>query len=385
MTEKKIDALIKTLNEKALGDLTRLVDTNSFSQNTQGLIKAGNLVRDIAANKGLLLDKVYFENRPKGPFHLVADFSKDRPFTGLIGHFDTVHPPDSPFNRFEDKTDTLTGPGIQDMKSGIIVAIYGLYIAGQIMGQDKIPVKIVFNADEEIGSSDSRALIERMMEGARAAMIFEGRRLPGKALITGRKGIMMGQTTIKGKAAHAGEAPEQGASAILEAAAKIRALDKLKDPEKGVLVTTGLITGGRVANQVPDLCRFTTDIRFAQKDQEHGIREAVRQIMEQEHIPGCTTEYCLETARPPFEKTGPGQALFKEYAHAAAGFGLCFDQCSCGGGSDGNFTSSMGIPTLDGLGAAGDFPHTDDEYIEKTSFFDAIKVLALFLTQRSKP
>ena len=377
--------LAKKLEASALADLTRLVNNNSFTQNPEGLIRTGDMIRDIAADRGIVLDKVPFKEDPDGAFHLTCDMADGRPFIGLVGHFDTVHPPESPFSALEDRGDILTGPGVQDMKSGIITAIYGLHIAATVLKQERLPVKIVFNADEETGSKDSRALIEGVMNGADAALILEGHKLSENALVTSRKGIMMGQMQVTGQAAHAGEEPEQGASAIVEAAHKIAALDRLTDAGRGILVTTGVIRGGQVANQVPDQCRSSIDIRFTTKAQEAEIQAAVQKIMAGVHVPGTTTQCTLTTARPPFEEAPGNLALYKDYAEAASTLGLSLGASHRGGGSDGNFTAAMGIPTLDGMGPAGDFPHTDREYIDKASFLNAIILLARLLVQRLNP
>jgi len=378
-----ITALVDQVKFRALSDLTRLVNSNSFSENPKGLIRTGDLIRDIAADRGICLEKVPFKN--DGAFHLTCDMADDRPFIGLVGHFDTVHPQQSPFSALEDRGDILTGPGVQDMKSGIITAIYGLHIASTLLGEERLPVKIVFNADEETGSKNSRALIEEVMTGAEAALILEGHKLSENALVTSRKGIMMGQMQVTGRAAHAGEEPEQGASAIVEAAHKIAALDRLKDSAAGILVTTGVIRGGQVANQVPDQCTSSIDVRFTTKAQEAQIQAAVQKIMAAVYVPGTTTQCTLATARPPFEEAPGNRALFKDYAAAASDLGLTFGVSHRGGGSDGNFTAAMGIPTLDGMGPAGDFPHTAREYINKESFFNAITLLARILIQRLNP
>lgn len=381
---KLIEETFEPLREQALADLTRLVNTSSFTDHRDGLIQAGDMIVDIAAANGLKLEKIPVTGRHEGAFHLVADTLDDGPFFGIIGHFDTVHPPGSPFRQLIDTGETLTGPGVQDMKSGIVAAIYALRIAREVLGRDRLPVKIVFNCDEETGSADSRPLIERVMNGAAAAFIFEGRNSTDNALVTSRKGIMMGRMTVTGKEAHAGEAPQEGASAIVEAAHKITALDALTDLEQGVVVTTGRIEGGKVANQIADYCSSTIDIRFRTSDQETALREAVRTVMGKTHVPGCTTEYTLTTARPPFVKDEGVEALRRQYAAAAARFGIQVAEREAGGGSDGNLTAAMGIPTIDGVGPSGNFPHTDKEYIDKASFFDAINVFALLLTNLLK-
>ena len=375
-----IKKLVAELESQALADLTKLVDANSFTGNIDGLARVADLIVEIAGNNGMTLKKIPASGDYKGACHLSFNDAEENDFIGVVGHFDTVHPPESPFSKLKDKGDILTGPGVQDMKSGIIAAIYGLRVAREVMKKDRLPVKIVFNCDEETGSIDSRQLIEKTMKGAKAALIFEGRKISDNAVVTSRKGIIMGMMTVKGKEAHAGEAPEEGANAIVEAAHKIIGLNALTDIKKGVIVTTGKITGGKVANQIADLCSSTIDIRFKTEALETDIKAAVGKVMEKVHISGCVTDYTLVTARPAFMKTEASEALRKKYADCARSFGTIISERDAGGGSDGNLTAAIGIPTIDGVGPAGDFPHTDKEYISKASLFDAMKYFALLLT-----
>jgi glutamate carboxypeptidase len=256
--------------------------------------------------------------------------------------------------------------------------VYGLRVAREVLGRKKLPVKVVFNCDEETGSRDSRPLIERLMPRAKAAFIFEGRRKADNALVTSRKGIMMGRMTVTGRAAHAGEAPQNGSNAIVEAAHKIIALAGLTRLEKGLVVTTGRIRGGEVDNQIPDYCDSGIDIRFRSPRQGEEIRAAVQAIMERVHVPGCATEFSLQTVRPPFQKSEAGEALRGKFSQFAAEFGVNLAEKEAGGGSDGNLTAALGVPTLDGMGPAGDHAHTHQEYILASSFFNAIMTFALF-------
>ena len=384
MSTHNIGHHFQPLQEQAMSDLSRLVNTNSFTGNIQGLQKAGDVISDIARQNGLLLEKVPARGEVDGADHLFLDAAGETPFWGIIGHFDTVHQPGSSFDRFQDNGDILTGPGVQDMKSGIVTAIYGLRIAREVLGLQDLPVKIVFNCDEEIGSPDSRTLIEKKMAGAQGALIFEGRKAGDNALVTSRKGIMMGQMQVRGKAAHAGEAPQDGANAIVQAAHAITALDALTDLERGLVLTTGTISGGQVANQIPDICTSSIDVRFRNTRDGREVQAAIQEIMHTVHVPGCCTEYALTTVRPPFEQSPENERLWQAYSLAAAELGVTVNQREAGGGSDGNLTAALGVPTLDGVGPAGDHAHTHQEYILKESFFQSIQIFALFLVTQMK-
>lgn len=381
LNARQIETLFEPLKASALSDLARLVDSRSFTGDVAGLTAAAAVIADMAGKNGLTLEKIPAGDPSPGACHLMGDDAGDNAFFGIIGHFDTVHPPDSPFSRLTDHGDVLTGPGVQDMKSGIVAAIYGLRVAREALGVERLPVKILFNCDEETGSVDSRPHIERLMKGAKGVFVFEGRNAADGCLVTRRKGIIVGRMTVSGQAAHAGEAPWEGASAIVEAAHKVIALDALTDLDSGVVVTTGKIRGGTVGNQIPDLCTSTIDVRFRTDAQEQALRSAIDAIMAANHVAGCATTHALTTVRPPFVKTPEAGSLAQRYGRAAAEFGLTVGEKEAGGGSDGNLTAAMGIATIDGMGPLGDFPHTDKEYIQKASFFDAVKTFALLLTQ----
>lgn len=381
MNARKIESLFEPLQTAALTDLTRLVDTHSFTGDVAGLNAAAAVIADIAERNGLTLERLPAGDPAPGACHLVGGTADDGDFFGILGHFDTVHPPDSPFKRLIDRGDTLTGPGVQDMKSGIVAALYGLRVAREALGRDSLPVKIIFNCDEETGSVDSRPHIERIMAGADGVFVFEGRSAVDGCLVTRRKGIIVGEMRITGIAAHAGEAPQDGASAIVEAAHKILALNALTDFDSGLVVTTGTVRGGTVGNRIADQCTVSIDVRFRSEAQADDARSAIDAIAAANHIPGCTTTHELTTVRPPFLKTSASERLRQHYVRAAAAFGLTVGEREAGGGSDGNLTAAGGIATIDGMGPAGDFPHTDREYIETASFFNAVKTFALLLTE----
>ena len=164
----------------------------------------------------------------------------------------------------------------------------------------------------------------------------------------------------------------------MEAARKILAMDALTDHDKGLTVTTGKISGGEVANQIPERCESSIDIRFRTAADETAVKDAVRDIMETTHVDGCATTYELHTARPAFEKSPDSQELLELYQKAAKTFGVAVGEKSAGGGSDGNLTAAVGAPTLDGVGPAGANPHTHQEYINKDSFFESAMIFALF-------
>jgi glutamate carboxypeptidase len=380
-----IEAAVARIEPEALEVLQRLVDTNSFSANTEGIRQTGEHIAAVGRHHGIDFRQVPVSGPPEARFHLLYDGrppEDTRPFYVLLGHFDTVHEPQSGFRRFRREVGRWFGPGVLDMKAGLLTALYAVVVVREVTGQTRLPVKLLFNCDEETGSRDSAALIEQETAGAAGAFVFEGRRENDPALVTARKGIQMGSMLVHGRAAHAGEAPEKGASAIVAAAEKILQLHRLNDPGTGTVVTVGTVTGGTVANQVPDFCRAQIDVRFTTAAEGERVARQIAAIMAETSLAGTRTEYELVTVRPPFVQTEAGRRLLVAYQQAAARFGLAISERSAGGGSDANLTAALGVPTLDGLGPEGDGPHTDAEYIVARSFTDSIKAFALFLAGR---
>lgn len=360
--------------------LEELVNINSFSANTGGLIRVGNLILDRAGEMGLRLKRVWPDGDTDRPFNLVLETGRTgggKP-VGLIGHFDTVHPPDCGFTRLSREGERLIGPGVQDMKSGLVCALYAVRVLTELHG-GAVPVKMILNCDEETGSVGSRGLIETEMADARAVLVLEGRLENRDRVVTARKGIAGAWVEVFGQAAHASLGADEGVSAVLEMARKVIALEDLNDPESGTTVSTGLIKGGTVMNTIPDNCRAEVDIRFATPAAEAAVGAGVRRILETTSVPGTRTEYKLLTGRPAMVASPESLALAGEYQRSAAAFGLQPEAGPAGGGSDANFTGVLGVPTLDGLGPVGGNPHTRDEYLLADSLTPSLKSLCLFI------
>jgi len=366
-----------------LKDLETLVNINSSSQNPEGLKKNGEALLNISMRLGLPFSRIPVPNDPGGRFHLIYEPPHDvfSYFYGITGHFDTVHLPESKFCRLTSDLENarIYGPGVLDMKAGVLVALYALAAVKRHTGMAQLPFKVVFNCDEEIGSPDSRHLIAKKFKGAAGAFVMEGGKDDVPCVITSRKGILMGKMRVSGKAAHAGENPERGASAIVEAAYKIRLLNRLNDPESGTVVTVGTISGGNAANQIPDHCSASIDVRVKTLEAEKKVSAAISEIMQATHVAGTRTDYDLNQVRPPFESDARAAALLQVYLNTCARSGIQPKQLSTGGGSDANLTAAMGIPTLDGIGPTGSGPHTDHEYIVAVSLYQSLEVFTLFL------
>lgn len=282
----------------------------------------------------------------------------------LLGHFDTVWPAGTlehmPIHRHGDR---LHGPGTFDMKAGIAIAL-GAIDALRATETPHPPIVTLWTTDEEIGSGTSRGIIEATAREAAAVLVLEPA-LPGGALKTARKGCGEFELTVHGVAAHAGLDPGKGTSAIHELAAQIAAVERLQDLPRGISVNVGVIEGGTRPNVVAERARAVVDVRAPTREAADELDAAFRRLGPIR--PGARLMVRGGFERPPMERTPGVAALFAAAAAVAADLGHELREGSAGGGSDGNFTAALGVPTLDGLGAIGDGAHAAHEHVDVPS------------------
>ena len=282
----------------------------------------------------------------------------------LLGHIDTVFSAGEAAKRpFRIDNGRATGPGVFDMKAGILL-MYEALRALRDDGRLKRPVTVLLTTDEEIGSTSSRALIEAEARAACAVFVMEPS-LPGGVLKTARKGV--GHFTIKaiGRAAHAGVDPTRGINAIEEAAHQVIALKRMSQNDRGTTVTVGVIQGGTRSNVVPAEAALDVDVRVPTMEEAERVTQTIRALQPQ--LPGARLEVRGGVNRPPMERTADIVRLFELAREIAAEMNIDLREGSTGGGSDGNLTAALGVPTLDGLGAVGDHAHGVDEFVEVAS------------------
>jgi glutamate carboxypeptidase len=291
----------------------------------------------------------------------------------LLGHTDTVFSAGEAARRpFRIQEGKATGPGVFDMKAGIAVMWAALKVMKSMAPLPR-PVTVLLNSDEEVGSPSSRPVIENEAQAVKAALVLEPS-LPGGAVKTSRKGT--GQFTIKaiGRAAHTGIDPERGINAIAEIALQVQELHKLSSPSAGTTVTVSVIQGGTRVNVVPAEAGLEADIRVSSHEEAARIIEAIRSLKAQ--LPGASLQIRGGINRPPMERSSDIAGLFVLAKEITSEMGLNLEEGSTGGASDGNFTSAMGVPTLDGLGPIGRGAHSLDEYVEIDSIPPRAALLA---------
>ena len=283
----------------------------------------------------------------------------------LLGHSDTVWPAGEIEKRpFEIGDGRIFGPGVFDMKAGILLMWMAVGALLRMRGALERSVTVLLTSDEEVGSNSSRALTESEAARCRAVFVLEPS-LPGGVLKTARKGV--GQFTLKavGRAAHAGIDPLKGVNAIEEISRQILKLHRLTDVVQGTTVSVGVVQGGTRSNVVPAEAAAEIDVRITSIGEAERVTRAIKALAPE--LPGARLEVSGSINRPPMERTSDTVRLFEIACRIAAQIGIDLKEGSTGGASDGNLTSALGIPTLDGLGAVGDGAHAVDEWVDVES------------------
>jgi glutamate carboxypeptidase len=299
--------------------------------------------------------------RSTGGDHLRAEFGKGQSQILILGHFDTVWSVGQiermPIVRRDGR---LHGPGVFDMKGGIGIALLAIRSLFDSRAPLESRIVVLLTTDEETGSQSSRQIIEDESRRSKAVFVLEPS-LPGGAVKTRRKGCGEFHLVVKGISAHAGIEPEKGASAIHELARQIIQVETLQDLQRGISVNVGLVRGGSRTNVVAEEAAAEIDVRVPTLEDAIRIENAIRSL--RPALKGTTIEVTGGIDRPPLERTPVVLRLYETAREIAAELGHELGEGGTGGGSDGNFTAAIGVPTLDGLGAIGEGAHALHEHI----------------------
>jgi glutamate carboxypeptidase len=279
----------------------------------------------------------------------------------LLGHLDTVYELGTLRTMpWSERQGRLYGPGVFDMKAGIVQMMFALWALRESDDGLSRPVKVLLVSDEEAGSATSRVITEKLARQCSAVLVCEPSGLGG-ALKTARKGVGSFRMKVTGRAAHSGLDFEKGQSAILELAHQILAVSQMTDLKRGITLNVGVIRGGTRTNVVPGEAVADLDLRIAHKGDGAEMEKRVRRLRPVN--PKCKLEIDGGINRPPLERTEKVAELFALARSTARELGFHLREIAVGGGSDGNFTAGIGIPTLDGLGAVGDGAHAAHEHV----------------------
>ncbi|HUP54137.1 MAG TPA: M20 family metallopeptidase [Methylomirabilota bacterium] len=361
-----------------LEDLEELVNIDCGTYTPDGVNEVGRWTAAFLSDLGGDID---IRPDPEGRFGntVVATFrgKADGPRVLLIGHMDTVFDPGTAAERpFRIDDGTARGPGVTDMKSGLLAGLYALKaIIGELGGLPFEELTFIANPDEEIGSPTSVVHIRDAAANVDACLVLECARANGD-IVSARKGILDTRLTVHGRAAHAGVEPEKGRNAILEAARLTRELHELNGRWPGVTVNVGKITGGTRPNVVPERCELEVDVRATTADGLAQAEAAVRELCATTEIDGTSVEPHVMVAWQPMEKLERSGRLVEHAQSVAERLGFEVHDTSTGGASDANTTSGMGVPTLDGLGPIGGNDHSPAEYLDVDSIVPRTALLA---------
>jgi glutamate carboxypeptidase len=347
---------------KIVKTIRQLVEIESPSDVKQSVDRLGTVLASRFAELG---GRVLVHPAEKFGNHLQVDFKgrgpRDQKPVLLLGHMDTVYPIGT-ISKMKSRVakGRLYGPGVLDMKSGIALALHSIEAMLKWNG-GKVPrpVTILFVSDEEVGSTSSRAITEVLARKSSAVLVLEPAQ--GLAVKTARKGICEYTLKVLGKAAHSGLDFEKGQSAIVELAKQIWQISQLVDLKRGITVNVGKVSGGTRANVVAAEATAVIDVRVSRMGDGIEIDKRLRSLKAFNR--NCQISISGGMNRPPMERTAGVAALYDQAAVVANELGWKLEEAAVGGGSDGNFTAALGIPTLDGLGGVGEGAHAEHESV----------------------
>jgi glutamate carboxypeptidase len=365
--------------------LRDMVDTDCGSYTPEGVNRIADLCQARFEAAGWAVERR--QHRPAEGQERLGDLVIGRiegaggPRVLMVGHTDTVFDPGTAEARpFAIRGDRATGPGVSDMKGGLLTGFFAVDVLREAGFEGFGSVTYVCNPDEEIGSPWSREAI--LDEAARAdfAFVLEGARENGD-VVSSRKGVSDYTIEIVGRAAHAGVEPERGRSAILEAAHKIVALHALNGRWPGVTVNAGVVRGGTRINVVAERCTVEVDLRSPEEATLVEAEAAVEAIASTHTVPDVEARVSGGKWHRPMEKRGGTERLAALAIDVARDLGFELHDAATGGASDANTTSAAGVPTLDGLGPVGGDDHGPNEWIDVTSIVPRIALLAGILSR----
>lgn len=355
-------------------ELKTLVNVDCGTQTLAGVATVAGIIEALWQQEGWHTEQVDLGDRV-GPGVFVTNKPQTTHFDVLlVGHLDTVFAPGTVAERPMSEDDSrLYGPGVSDMKSGllnILWAMRGLDAADK----NRLSIAVAMNPDEETGSVHSHQWIGELAKRSRCVLVCEAARADG-SLVKARKGMAGYHLTFSGVAAHAGNDPEKGRSAITALANSIIAINALTDWDRGTTLNVGVIRGGSAANVVADTAVAELDVRFWENDEYDRVNQALNALCEKGFSDGVTTTLTQVNHKPAMATSEATQALMQQVEAAGKAEGIAITWQAVGGGSDANHTAALGIPTLDGLGPVGAGFHSPAEWLDKASIEPRIRLL----------
>lgn len=360
--------------EKYIDELRTLVNVDCGTHTPAGVAEVGQVMEQLWKAEGWHTTQIDL-GAAVGPGLFVTNKPEAAEFDVLlVGHLDTVFPVGTVAERPMSRDETrLYGPGVSDMKSGLLNILWAMRTL-EPEHRDRLSIAIAMNPDEETGSVHSHQWISVLAKHARCVLVCEAARADG-SLVKARKGLAGYHLTFSGVAAHAGNEPEKGRSAITAFAHSVLAINALSDIPKGTTLNVGIVEGGSAANVVPAQLRAELDVRFWENDEYDRIHHALQALCEKGFLDGVTTQLTRVSHKPAMAASEQTQALMAHVEKAGKEEGIAITWQAVGGGSDANHIAALGIPTLDGLGPVGAGFHSPAEWLDIASIEPRIRLL----------
>ena len=372
----KIRRYLKANQAQMFDLLEALVVTQSSSFHKAGVDLVAHTIEAFLANTNVTFRTV---NQEQFGNHLIiqspAVKTTGAPQVLLVGHMDTVFPHDTTFNWYKEDAHNAYGPGVIDMKGGLVAGLFALKALDAADLLSQIPLTFICNSDEEIGSVSSADLIREYAAQSAFAFVLECGGLNSE-VVTGRKGNLSAKVDVTGQAGHAAFAGQDKRSSILELAHKTIALEALNDPDRGITVNVGRIEGGIGPNTVAENASARIDVRFLTPEDGSAIESRLDKIISKTFLPGTTTTCEVMTRRPPMPDCKANNDLFKTVQTVAADLDQTIAPEFRFGVSDANLIAAENIPVIDGLGPIGGRDHSKDEYMIKASLLERTILIA---------
>lgn len=362
-------------------ELKTLVNVDCGTQTLEGVARVADIIESLWQREGWHTEQVNLGDNV-GPGVFVSNKPQAEQFDVLlVGHLDTVFPAGTVACRpMRQDATRLYGPGVSDMKSGLLNILWAMR-GLDAEDKERLAIAVAMNPDEETGSVWSHEWIGELAKRSRCVLVCEAARADG-SLVKARKGMAGYHLTFSGVAAHAGNEPEKGRSAITALARSILAINDLADLDKGTTLNVGVIHGGSAANVVAESAVAELDVRFWENDEYDRVHHALNALCEKGFFEGVTTSLTRVNHKPAMAASEATQALMKQVEAAGREEGIPITWQAVGGGSDANHTAALGIPTLDGLGPVGAGFHSPTEWLDIASIEPRIRLLRRVISMR---
>lgn len=391
--EQQLVDWVQAQEAEMIGLLERITNINTGSLNKAGVDELAALfaseLRELGfSTSSLPGDVIEMPSCPGSDYtidvadHLLATRNGNSSRLLLMGHLDTVFPLESPFQTFRREADTMYGPGVADMKGGLVIMLYALKALAEFGHLDAIDMTVLLNSDEEMGSLSSRKYLEEQARVHDWGLVYESSGTNN--LTRQRKGLGQARFVVNGRASHAGGAHEQGRSAIKELAYKIVEIENMTDYETGVTVNVGIVSGGEARNTVAPCAEALIDLRYPEPQQGLDAAAQFESIFSQVYSypvdsGEITTDSWINLHRPPKIPTEESDYLMDKARDIGRLLGQELGVTDSGGGTDGSLTQAVGLPTQDSLGVAGTGAHSNREEARVSSLVERAQLSAVLI------